>query len=339
MLALLLLMPLLALVGFNGDLTDSDQSTEDDAQEAEDEANARVSFPITAENDLVTQAVGARMWGTADNNDMTGSTASDVIGGRDGDDSIIAHSGDDLVFGGDGSDVIRGDDGDDRLLGGDGDDQIFGGNGEDMIYGGLGTDSLFGDAGDDVIAGDADDFMQGGEGNDVLRFNQGGVGGIAEGGAGNDILFSAGGGVTFTGGEGADIFWSSSTDDAGAPTDTQGDLNDVIITDFDPDEDILVLQYTNTANDDAADLDLITSDMFRFAITNVTTELGPATRIDLSIDDGSAGLTTTSAAGSITLVGTAPSEVDVDAIHVMLRDHNSALNAQTSALTIHQANA
>lgn len=119
------------------------------------------------------------------------------------------------VTGTEGADVLTGTDGDDLLAGLAGDDQLSGGAGDDVLLGGAGADLLQGGAGNDQLYG--------AEGADTLQ-----------GGAGDDQLL-AGGGDTVTGGEDADQFilgsWFAGD---GAPAE---------ITDYNPDEDQLVVVY------------------------------------------------------------------------------------------------
>lgn len=96
---------------------------------------------------------------------------------------------------------MHGEAGNDDLRGGEGNDTIRGGIGNDRLLGGEGEDSLYG--------GKGSDYLGGGDGDDTLI-----------GGEGNDTL---------TGGSGADtyVFWAWGGDNT--------------ITDFNPDEDRLVL--------------------------------------------------------------------------------------------------
>ncbi len=330
MLALFFLLPLIALAGLASGQTSEDSVQDDSADTNNSDDNSTVS----AESDLLRAAASERFWGTDEGEEITGNDGDDIIGGMGGDDLIDSGAGEDLVYGGNGNDIIRGGADDDRLLGGDGDDQLFGGLGEDMLYGGRGTDTLFGDIGDDVLSGDADDLLYGEDGCDVLRFNQGGTGGVAYGGAGDDVLFAAGGGVILSGGAGMDIFWSASQD---SPTSPTGDLNDVLVSDYNPQEDILVLQLTNGPEDDPADLDQITPEMFSFTVTNVSTELGMAARVDLYLSDGGLNLSSVTKGGSLTLIGIDASQVNTNEIYVVIRDEHAALEAQVTAPIIRAA--
>lgn len=336
MLALMFFLPLLALAGLTTSQIGGDSEQDDAASDDNQDDNTSDNTPSTPnpENDLLRAATTDRYWGNDENEEINGHNGNDIIGGLGGNDLIDAGAGDDLVFGGDGNDVIRGGSGEDRLLGGSGDDQLFGGLEDDMLYGGQGSDTLFGDIGDDVLSGDADDLLYGEDGADVLRFNNGGTGGVAYGGSGNDVLFSAGGGVLLSGGAGEDIFWSASQD---GPSSSTGDTNDVLVTDYNPNEDILVLQLTNGPDDNPADLDRITPDMFSFTVTNVSTALGMAARVDLYLNDGGLDLSSVTKGGSLTLVGIDAASVNTDEIYVVIRDENAALEAQVTAPIIRAA--
>ncbi|MHA7876859.1 calcium-binding protein [Roseivivax sp.] len=122
--------------------------------------------------------------------------------------------------------------GDDSILGGLGDDTIEGGAGDDLLYGEEGDDEIFGALGDDTIAGGSGaDLLSGGAGNDVLGDGAGRdsdeEADTLEGGEGDDLLYM-GDGDSGTGGDGVDTF---AVDGSAA------------ITDFDAEEDQLVIRY------------------------------------------------------------------------------------------------
>ncbi len=95
---------------------------------------------------------------------------------EDTDNEVVGTSGSDLVVGGDLSDKIEGCSGDDYLYGGKGSDTILGGDGHDLIvavsdpY--LGDDAsaseLYGGEGDDTLIGENDDLLVGGDGTDFF---------------------------------------------------------------------------------------------------------------------------------------------------------------------------
>jgi Ca2+-binding RTX toxin-like protein len=128
-----------------------------------------------------------------------------------GDDSLNGGAGDDSVTGGQGDDSLYGNEGDDSLDGGAGDDQLLGGAGADNLDGGAGNDTIWGqsETGDDREL----DFLNGGAGDDTL------------------VL---GAGDYCNGGEGSDSFTLLDIN-AGDPP--------MQITDFNPQEDSLVVIY------------------------------------------------------------------------------------------------
>ncbi len=130
-------------------------------------------------------------------------TIGSMLKGLGGNDQLLGGLGKDTIYGGDGDDRIDGEDEDDYLEGNAGNDRIWGGSGADRIFGEEGDDTLEGELGDDVI----------------------------DGGAGNDLINGGYGNNTLTGGSGSDTFIISSNKE-------QKD----IITDFDPQVDILHLQ-------------------------------------------------------------------------------------------------
>lgn len=134
----------------------------------------------------------------------------------------------------------------DTIYGTDGDDALEGGAGDDTIYGGGGDDVIDGVHGDDlVIGGDGNDTLSGGIGEGIrdyyIRSNP-----VAEpdgddtlfGGAGDDLLYGGPGHDTLTGGEGSDVFQIE--------TNWVGDM--ATITDFNPDEDQLIIQEIRFAD-------------------------------------------------------------------------------------------
>lgn len=202
-------------------------------------------------------------------------SAFGVFGGDDDDDAKTAQStepseGDDLLIGTEGDDEINGKGGDDAILGGEGDDTIYGREGSDFVFGDEGDDSLRGGEGnDDLIDLVGSDTLIGGSGVDlviasgmpsnVATWTEQAQSGqfedspapwdFAEGdfdgdevylGKGNDFA-EVGYNDTVTGGEGFDTFMI-----IGA----QGDLGDhdaPEITDFDIEEDALVVYYSGAA--------------------------------------------------------------------------------------------
>lgn len=92
----------------------------------------------------------------------------------------------DLMIGSKGSDFLFGDDGNDLLFGGNGSDILIGGAGNDILIGWNGDNLLRGGEGDDhIVSGYGKDTMFGDEGNDTFIM---GIGDIATGGADADTF-------------------------------------------------------------------------------------------------------------------------------------------------------
>ena len=154
----------------------------------------------------------------------------------DSEDSDYGSISADVIYSGTGEDWIQGSYGADTIGGGAGDDTIKGGAGNDVLYGGVGdanaqgvNDIISGEDGDDIIfASGGDDSVKGGADNDALF-----------GGAGNDTVIGDGGHDEIYGGAGDDVLTGGTGKDTFffAP----GNGNDVI-TDFDVDDDTLVLR-------------------------------------------------------------------------------------------------
>lgn len=102
-------------------------------------------------------------------------------------------------------------------------DRFFTGDGNDILYGRNGNDRLEGGKGNDTIKGNQD--------NDKLQ-----------GGAGDDDLYGGSGRDRLTGGAGADDFrWEVDYGDTGLSLDGPRDT----ITDFNPDEDRIILELSD----------------------------------------------------------------------------------------------
>ncbi|MEC3863345.1 calcium-binding protein [Mesobacterium sp. TK19101] len=168
------------------------------------------------------------LWGGDGDDTLHGEAEDDALWGDTGDDSLLGHDGDDGLDGGDGQDTLWGGLGDDTLTGGSGDDALHGREGADVMDGGAGADTLFGGDGDDLLLG----RLLGDQGGDVDFLN---------GGDGADTLV-AGAGDILTGGDGTDEFvvgeWGDDPDD-----DTPAQF-----TDFDPDEDRMVVVYDDSTD-------------------------------------------------------------------------------------------
>ncbi|NJM83692.1 MAG: hypothetical protein HC844_15610 [Tabrizicola sp.] len=99
--------------------------------------------------------------GTAGNDELTGTAASDVIRGLGGDDRI---------FGGDGFDILQGDAGNDQIFGGSSFDFIQGGEGNDLL---LGSGWLIGNEGADIMTSTNSALFVGGAGGDLMSGSAG----------------------------------------------------------------------------------------------------------------------------------------------------------------------
>ncbi|WP_415233500.1 calcium-binding protein [Pseudorhodobacter sp.] len=212
--------------------------------------------------------------GNAGADTISGGDGVDLLGGRDGDDLIDGGAGDDYIDGGSGADTLLGGDDDDFVQGNDGNDLLDGGNGNDSLAGHMHNDNMTGDIGDDsILGGDDDDTLSGGEGDDWLA-----------GGYGNDELHGDAGQDTLDGNAGNDTIWGF---DANNPTNSQdadflnggtgedtlmigagdyahggegadqftigdwiGDGGFAHITDYNPDEDDIVVMYDSIAHPD-----------------------------------------------------------------------------------------
>ncbi|XDA98111.1 calcium-binding protein [Sulfitobacter sp. LCG007] len=145
------------------------------------------------------------IYGTTDDDRLSGGSLPDEIVGKAGDDSLRGNGG---------ADILWGDGGRDILVGGGGNDSVYAGFGNDLVQGGRGNDDLFGGkAGDTIFGGAGRDFVEGESGRDRL-FGDGGAddlyGGRGSdrliGGGGNDWIQGEQGRDKLTGGRGADDF-------------------------------------------------------------------------------------------------------------------------------------
>jgi Ca2+-binding RTX toxin-like protein len=155
---------------------------------------------------------------------LTGGTGDDIINGDDGVDLLGGRDGDDLIDGGEGEDHIDGGEGADTLLGGLGDDVVQGNDGDDVMAGGDGSDVLSGHMDNDQLdGGDGEDSLLGGSGADTL--NGGGAADWVAGGYDDDVLYGGGGQDTLDGNAGNDTLWGFDPD---APQNDTGDDTDFL---------------------------------------------------------------------------------------------------------------
>ena len=149
---LLLLLPLVALVGFGGgddeEPTDTDRTADDQVIEGSD---GRDTVDAGAGHDLI-----------------FGKSQRDDLDGGEGDDILVGESWADTLTGGDGLDVVLGGAGADRLDGGAGNDNVVGGSGADLVSGGDGDDAVTGMSGADTLdGGDGNDYVSGIDPRDI----------------------------------------------------------------------------------------------------------------------------------------------------------------------------
>ncbi|MTH99105.1 calcium-binding protein, partial [Roseibium sp. RKSG952] len=100
-----------------------------------------------------------------------GGSGDDYLEGNDKNDSLSGGNDNDLLYGKKGSDTLNGGSGNDKLYGGDGSDTLNGGSGDDFLHGGDGGDDLNGGEGNDQLYsyyGDGSESLNGGEGYDTF---------------------------------------------------------------------------------------------------------------------------------------------------------------------------
>lgn len=200
------------------------------------------------------------VYGYAGNDMLWGADGADTLGGYEGEDIMIGGNGSDLMNGGNGADKLYGNLGDDHIHAGYGADRALGGAGNDLVIGHRGEDDVQGNVGDDTITGnmlynaliqdyDAEDLRDVslvGELSEIARFGPVAmrddlVADMVDGGSGNDILY-LGEFDEGTGGTGADQFIIQNS----------ACINGVTtITDYDPAEDRIILEYPGTVSQPA----------------------------------------------------------------------------------------
>ena len=174
---------------------------------------------------------------------LDATSTDDYADGGDGNDTLIMREGDDIAAGGNGDDELQGGLGNDELWGQGGDDALVGSLGNDTLYGGLGSDSLEGRGDDDLVyGGDGDDLLSGDLLDDITLMDRGAD--TLYGGDGDDQLLLGQGDVA-EGGAGADTF---SVYESTAET-----VSAVQISDYDPEEDRLEIQYIEQTDPTSGD--------------------------------------------------------------------------------------
>ncbi|CTQ49974.1 calcium-binding protein [Jannaschia donghaensis] len=220
----LLLVGGLTLSLFDDD--DSDSAETEGSTSLEDEFNGQIETGSSGDDILAGGPRDDFLSGDAGNDILRGFLGNDLLVGGADDDTLFGADGDDTLDGGQGDDVLQGQDGRDLLLGDSGDDLLLGGNDADLLFGENGQDTLRGGTGNDILigiesnAGVADDSVEN-------------AGDTLDGGFGNDLILVGSQDVA-TGGAGADTFTFGTYIEAG---------RSATITDFDPDEDVLEVQY------------------------------------------------------------------------------------------------
>jgi len=127
--------------------------------------------------------------GNAQDNDIRGGEASELLLGGGGNDSINGGLGNDSLFGEAGNDFLFGDGGIDYLAGGTGNDSLNGAGEADALYGEDGDDFLFGGTGfftDILVGGAGNDSLDGGTGDRNASL---GDYDLMDGGAGDDKYY------------------------------------------------------------------------------------------------------------------------------------------------------
>jgi Ca2+-binding RTX toxin-like protein len=253
--------------------TDGDDQSDDsdDTDQTTPSSGLAEFFGTSGPDELNGSSMGDRIFGLAGNDTLAGNAGYDRIEGGSGQDVLMGGAGDDQLFGGQNSDALDGGDGDDFLRGGRLADALFGGDGDDTLKGDAGNDSLIGGAGADTLqGGSGDDALVGGEldrqfdatalrslldastnvtgiefpdGTNFAAFDDG-IADVLNGGDGEDD-FLLGATDTGIGGAGEDSFFVAQpqeiTEDGTSRAPAQ-------ITDFNPDEDDLIL-IANSARD------------------------------------------------------------------------------------------
>lgn len=152
------------------------------------------------------------IFGTVNNDNITGTNKNDLIFGLEGNDKINGSNGDDCIVGGEGNDKLNGSNGKDVVLGQEGDDVVDGSNGVDLSYGGPGNDKMNGTNGvDNMFAGEGDDIINASNGNDYViagpgndKIDAGNGADYVEGNEGDDDMKGRNGNDTLLGGADTD---------------------------------------------------------------------------------------------------------------------------------------
>jgi hypothetical protein len=235
---------------------------------------------------------------------VDGRGGSDVVIGNSADNALFGDTGDDTLLAGGGFDQVFGEDGNDILAGQDGGDLLVGGKGSDIIYGGAGDDNIFDSAYLTGYVGQSDaDVISAGDGNDGLLIEDG------------VNLISLGSGADHV------MVYTQSGGTPGA-----------VITDFDPNEDGLLLGVH------APDLALengANTLALNYRLSEIETPLGMGTLVEpavtsQSLADSLAGANVSYAV----LLGLSPEDLASAAIQVYLTAENSEYFGEDSIHTL-----
>lgn len=185
--------------------------------------------------------------GTEGNDLIRTFLGEDEVFGNGGNDEIRSGGDDDYVEGGDGLDFVRAGDGDDEVYGGDQDDRLFGDQGNDLLDGERGSDVIRGGRGDDLIFGGSDNLdgqsdNLSGEDDDDTIFGWGD--GTFMGGGQNDVPDNPGSNndtLVMVTGEGEMENRTGNNTNIGLANIGDADTTDIIVRDFNPADDNLVL--------------------------------------------------------------------------------------------------
>ncbi|MDA5555349.1 calcium-binding protein [Shimia sp. MMG029] len=241
------------LMGVLDSGSDTEQDSENDSDSDSDTDAEQDSAQTDGSNMLTT------LLGNDEANEFTVDddiTTGFQVQANGGNDTIRTAAGDDRIFAGSGNDNVHSGDGDDRVFLADGDDfwsDLTGRNdpefgGDDFVRGGSGadgltslggSDTLFGDTGDDLL--NTEDFLTQHNGNGAQADQ-------VSGGFGDDTI-RADDGDTVTGGEGQDRISVSLSPGFGQDPNAAQDWAPVVITDFNPDEDVLEADLPSEAID------------------------------------------------------------------------------------------
>lgn len=267
-------------------LAQGEVESEDAALQPYMDANGFANIEGTEGNDLIAlpEEVGS------DHDLVRGIGGDDVVLGNEAGNPATGGAGDDRLFGRGGDDQLFGDEGDDTLSGGAGADLVVGGLGSDVVYGGAGNDALIDTTADPAEAdSNRADVIVAGAGDDGVILREGVN--LVSLGAGADHVTAYG----------------TSDDNPGA-----------VITDFDPQQDALLLGIY------APDVTLpqgVNGIELGFTLREIDTDLGRATLVQ---PEGTADLTDedlgdAASVGYAVLLGVRPVDLAGANIRVVLQ--------------------